>query len=171
MSYIIGWVILSATLLFFTLSRNHPYRFTRFLAFECLLSLIFLNASAWFKNPFSIQQIISWTLLVTSFMLAAHGFFLLKRRGHPEGDLEDTTVLITSGAYKYIRHPLYTSLLIFGLGAFIKNPSWLGVLLVGLTILGVTLTAIREETHNIARFGEEYLSYMENTKRFIPYLY
>jgi protein-S-isoprenylcysteine O-methyltransferase Ste14 len=104
-------------------------------------------------------------------MLAAHGFFLLKRKGHPEGDLEDTTVLITSGAYKYIRHPLYTSLLIFGLGAFIKNPSWLGVLLVGLTILGVTLTAIREETHNIARFGEEYLSYLENTKRFIPYLY
>ena len=48
MQFFIGWVILSGALLAFTLSRDHPYRFTRFLAFECLLSLAFLNASKWF---------------------------------------------------------------------------------------------------------------------------
>ncbi len=38
------WIFFSALLLAFTLVRLHPYRFTRFLAFDSLLGLIFLNA-------------------------------------------------------------------------------------------------------------------------------
>ena len=163
--------IFSCLLLFFTLFRSHPYRFPRFLVFESILSLIFLNAESWFVDPLSCLQCISWFFLFASLMLALHGFFLIKTKGKPAGDFEDTTLLITNGAYRYIRHPLYTSLLFFGLGAFLKDPSLLGLGLFAVLVAGVVLTANIEEQHNRDRFGRDYEEYCQKTKRFIPFIY
>lgn len=171
MLYFWFWVFFSVLLLVFTLIRPHPYRFTRFLAFVSLLGLIFHNADRWFVDPFSVRQIVSWIFLAGSLFLAVHGFTLIKTEGNPTGDFEDTTNLITRGAYRFIRHPLYSSLLLFGLGAFLKGPSLLGGGLVGALFMGVILTARIEEKHNLERFGEEYQQYMDKTKRFIPYIY
>ncbi len=165
------WILFSALLLAFTFIRPHPYRFTRFLAFDSLLGLIFLNADRWFVDPFSSRQIISWIFLAGSLFLVVHGFTLIKTQGNPAGDFEDTTSLITSGAFRFIRHPLYSSLLLFGLGAFLKEPSLLGGGLVGTLIVSVFLTARIEEKHNLDRFGEEYLEYCNKTKRFFPFIY
>ncbi len=171
MLYFWFWVFFSVLLLVFTLIRPHPYRFTRFLAFVSLLGLIFLNADRWFVDPFSVRQIVSWIFLAGYLFLAVHGFTLIKTEGNPTGDFEDTTNLITRRAYRFIRHPLYSSLLLFGLGAFLKGPSLLGGGLVGALFIGVILTARIEEKHNLERFGEEYQQYMDKTKRFIPYIY
>ena len=165
------WIFFSVLLLVFTLIRPHPYRFTRFLAFVSLLGLIFLNADRWFADPFSGRQIISWFFLAGSLLLAVHSFTLIKTEGNPSGDFEDTTRLITRGAYRFIRHPLYSSLLLFGLGAFLKNPSLLGGGLLGALFAGVILTAKIEEKHNLERFGHEYKHYMDKTKNFVPYIY
>ncbi len=108
--------------------------------------------------------------LAGAFLLAVHGFTLIKTIGNPEGDFEDTTTLITTGAYRYIRHPLYTSLLL-GLGVFLKDPSLPGVGLLGTTILGVALTAHIEEKYTLIRFGEAYRTYIDKTNRFIPFIY
>lgn len=171
MMYLILWIAFSAVLLGFTLLRPHPYRWTRFLAFESILSLLFLNAQAWFADPFSSHQIISWILLLGSAGLAGHGFWLIKSRGQPEGDLEDTTRLITSGAYRYIRHPLYASLILLALGAYCKDPSPLGAFLAAAAGSGAFLTARTEERFNLERFGDIYREYMEKTKRFIPFIF
>lgn len=169
--YLALWGIFTVLLLGFTLSRSHPYRFTRFLAFESIQSLIFLNARVWFLEPFAWYQLLSWFFLAGSLILVSWGFALLKTRGKPDGDVEETTSLVTTGLYRYIRHPLYSSIIIFALGAFLKDPSWVGALLVLTTALGVILTARIEESHNLERFGEEYRTYMKNTSRFIPFIY
>jgi protein-S-isoprenylcysteine O-methyltransferase Ste14 len=171
MVYFLMWVLFSLVLLGFTLSRPHPYRCSRFLAFDSLLGLIFLNAKKWFSDPFSVLQAFSWLLLVGSLLLAVHVFFLIKTRGNPDGNLGDTTSIIMIGAYRYIRHPLYTSLLLLGLGAFLKDPSIPAGCLLATTFLGVYLTAGIEEGHNLDRFGEKYKQYSKRTKRFIPYLF
>jgi protein-S-isoprenylcysteine O-methyltransferase Ste14 len=171
MIYWIAWGLFTTLLLGFTLIRPHPYRFSRFLAFESIISLVFLNARVWFMNPFSLLQVLSWISLLGSIALVVHGFFLLKTQGEPEGDFEDTTRLITSGAYQYIRHPLYASLLLLGVGVFLKNPSWIGAALLTTTLLGAVLTARIEEDHNLERFGDEYREYMEKTSIFIPLIY
>ena len=171
MVYFLAWILFTIILLGFTLARSHPYRFSRFLAFESILSLIFLNAPVWFLNPFSALQVISWICLIGSLYLVGQGFFLIKTKGNPEGEFEDTTSLITSGVYEYIRHPLYTSLLLFSLGVFLKDPTLLGIGLVITTIIGVYLTARIEEGHNLERFGDAYQDYMDQTKRFIPKIF
>ena len=169
--YLILWVIFTALLLGFTLVRSHPYRFPRFLAFESILSLIFLNAGVWFQDPLSWPQLLSWFFLAGSLGLAVGGFYLIKTQGNPSGDFEDTTTLITTGLYRHIRHPLYSSLIVFALGAFLKEPSLIGIALVLTTLLGCLLTARIEERHNLERFGVKYQDYMERTKRFIPYIF
>ena len=169
--YFALWGFFTALLLGFTLARSHPYRFPRFLAFESILSLIFLNARVWFLAPLSWQQLLSWFFLAGSLLLAGWGFILIKARGAPEGDFEDTTRLITTGVYRFVRHPLYSSLIFFALGAFLKEPAWISGFLVLTTVVGVVLTAGIEERHNLERFGEEYQNYMKRTKRFIPYLF
>ena len=165
------FTVLSAIFLFLTLKRPHAHRFYRLVTFETVLALSLINAGVWFENPFSPIQIVSWLFLFGSIPLALHGFNILRTRGETEGDIEGTTRLIESGAYRYIRHPLYGSLLLVGIGAFLKAPSWVGGTLLGLECIAAYLTAIAEERDNIVKFGELYRSYMSRTKMFIPFLF
>jgi protein-S-isoprenylcysteine O-methyltransferase Ste14 len=164
------FILLSIFLLIFTLKRPHRHRFPRFFAFECIVGLVLLNARSWFQNPFSLRHVVSWIFLMGSLVLAIHGFQLLRIAGYPKNDIEDTTQLITTGAYRYIRHPLYCSLLVGGVGVFLKRPSLLG-LIPFLLLAGFAFWAAKiEEEENIAKFDEEYRTYMESTKMFIPFL-
>ena len=157
--------------------RSHG--FFRFFAFEALLILLLLNADSWFLQPLSLQQVISWSLLVGSLLLAIHGFSLLRQIGRPEKSIKDasrigiekTTRLVTSGAYRYIRHPLYASLLIFGWGAFLKQISLPAGLMLSATLIALYLTARLEEQENLQNFGVAYAEYMQHTKMFIPWLF
>lgn len=161
---------LTILLLIFTLRRPYRHRFSRFIVFESLLTLIVRNADTWFCDPFSFIHIISWVLLVGSLLLAIHGFRLLRVVGSPTGDLEDTTRLITTGAYHYIRHPLYCSLLLLGVGVFLKRPTLLDCSFLIILLISVYATAKVEERDNIIKFGHAYHRYMEKTRMFIPFL-
>ncbi|MEJ2300039.1 MAG: methyltransferase [Anaerolineales bacterium] len=110
-------------------------------------------------------------LLFSSLLLALHGFRLLRLIGQPQGPIENTTKLVTAGAYQYIRHPLYCSLILLGLGIYLKDPSAVGALL--LVVLGASLYATGrvEESENLHKFGDEYARYLERTKMFIPFLF
>jgi len=85
--------------------------------------------------------------------------------------IEKTTELITVGAYRYIRHPLYSSGLFGTWGVFFKHPSWMGICLTIITTFFLTMTAKIEEAENIRYFGEAYQSHMKHTKMFLSYLF
>ena len=148
--------------------RSHG--FSRFFAFETILGLILLNVDHWIRDPFSLLQIISWFLLLASLFLVIHGFYLLRRIGRPEGKIESTTTLVTVGAYTYIRHPLYSSLLLLAWGVFFKDPSLWGTILVLAASAFLFATAKVEEAENVDKFGADYVAYTKRTKMFIPFL-
>lgn len=151
----------------------------RFLAFECVLALVLLEARGWFVRPLAPHQLVSWSLLAASAVLALHAFGLLRRRGRPgaahggPADLgfEKTSVLVTSGAYRWIRHPLYASVLLAAWGAFCKGPGWPGALLAVAATLLLEATARTEEKENVEKFGTAYVEYARRTWRFIPFVY
>lgn len=78
--------------------------------------------------------------------------------------------LVTSGIYRFIRHPQYTGLLLLSLG-MIANWATLSLLVLYpvMAVLYVRL-AKREEQDMIAEFGDEYLEYRKRTKMFIPFV-
>jgi protein-S-isoprenylcysteine O-methyltransferase Ste14 len=153
--------------------------FFRFFAWVAILGLALLNIDLWFRDPLSWHQMISWVLLIISAFLVIVGVRLLKREGEPDEQrdevplvaFEKTTALVTTGTYRYIRHPLYSSLLFLAWGIFFKAPSWLGGLLALAATLFLVATARVEEAENIRFFGEAYREYMTRTKMFVPYLF
>ncbi|MEW5938091.1 MAG: isoprenylcysteine carboxylmethyltransferase family protein [Chloroflexota bacterium] len=180
------WIIfLFGSILIVAVSRKslrqpRSHGFYRFFAWEAILGLFLVNVNLWFRDPFSWRQIISWILLFASFVPLGFGVHALRTRGkqaaHREGDaslyaFEKTTQLVTSGIYRYIRHPLYSSLLLLAWGIFFKLPSWSGGLLVGAATLFLFLTALADERECVEFFGAPYQEYMQRTKRFLPFLF
>jgi protein-S-isoprenylcysteine O-methyltransferase Ste14 len=173
---IIVFVLASAGIVYlsrWSLIKPRSHGFYRFFAFEFILALILLNLNAWFKSPGAWHQVLSWTLLVISLVPLAFGVRSLVARGKPacqrEGEpqllgFEKTTALVTRGIYAYIRHPLYSSLLLLAWGVFFKAPGWAGA------ALALFFTARADEAECNAYFGEAYRDYMQHTKRFVPFV-
>lgn len=170
---LIVFVIVSSGITWFSwphLRNLRSHGFYRFFAFESILALLLLNVNYWFDQPFSACQVVSWMLLCLSLVLAVAGFYLLHQRGKPKSGLEDTTVLVKTGVYKYIRHPLYASILFLGWGIFLKSVSLLSVALILAATIFIVATARVEEAENIYKFGEAYLAYIKTSKKFLPFL-
>jgi protein-S-isoprenylcysteine O-methyltransferase Ste14 len=165
-----------------SLKAPRSHGFYRFFAWECILALFFLNFinwGQWFGDPLSVRQLISWILLIGCIVPAVYGARLLHTRGKPSSrraddgtllGLEKTTQLVTTGVFRYVRHPLYSSLLLLAWGVFFKHPSWIS----GAVVLGATAfllaTAKVEERENIRHFGAAYRAYMQDTKMFMPFV-
>ena len=179
---IIVFVVISAGLAWLSRSSLRGFRFHgfyRFFAWESLLVLVMLNLDYWFVEPFSILQIVSWLLLTVSLFLVIHGFQSLRVVGKPDSKRDDpsligiekTTELVTVGAYRYIRHPMYSSGLYGAWGVFFKHPSWVSFVLAVITTFFLTMSAKMEEAENVRFFGAAYQHYMKRTKMFVPFLF
>jgi protein-S-isoprenylcysteine O-methyltransferase Ste14 len=158
--------------------RSHGFH--RFFAWETILGLFLLNVGVWFVNPFAWHQCIAWMLLCACVVPAVWGTVLLKREGKPADaraqdprllTFERTTQLVNSGIYRYIRHPLYSSLLLLAWGIFFKRPSLAGGGLAILASASLVLTAHADEAECIRYFGPQYEAYMKTTSRFIPFVF
>jgi protein-S-isoprenylcysteine O-methyltransferase Ste14 len=162
-----------------SLRNFQSFGFFRFFAWEAIVGLILIQFDYWFHDPLGLRQVISWILLLISVVLVISGAVALKRSGKPDKSrgaphlrgIEKTTRLVTGGIYRYIRHPLYSSMLIGGVGVFLKRPAIDGVILIILLSIFVLITAKKEEGENLRYFGPEYQNYMNGTKRFIPFLF
>ena len=172
------------TLALIYISRNslrspRSHGFYRFFAWECILGLFLVNVNFWFVQPFTWNQLVSWTLLFVSFVPLGFGVRFLRTQGKQadkrEGDpslyaFEKTTDLVTSGIYKYIRHPLYCSLLLLTWGILFKHITLTAAALAVTATIFLVFTAKADEAECIQFFGEQYQNYMQKTKRFIPFL-
>lgn len=154
-----------------SLRRPGSYVYYRGFAWEAILGMFIYNARFWFKDPLSWHQVVSWILLIISLVLVVWGIVLLKRAGDPTDALEGTTRLVQTGIFKFIRHPLYSSLLFLAWGIFFKSP---GVLVGCCGIIAsafLVATARADELLCRQKFGQMYNEYMNGTKMFIPFIF
>jgi protein-S-isoprenylcysteine O-methyltransferase Ste14 len=177
------FVVASAGIIYISrasLRAPRSHGFYRFFAWEAILALILLNAEYWFRDPFSLHQVISWIFLIISAFLVVHAVHLLRILGKPNAQRSDdeatigfekTTQLVSVGAYKYIRHPMYSSLLFLAWGVFFKDLSWSSGILALAATAFLVATAKMEESEDIRFFGAAYQTYIKQTKRFIPFLF
>lgn len=142
----------------------------RFFSFECILILVLFNYPIWFKDPFSLHQIISWILLILSIIVAVSGFYTFYSKGKPGDQMEVTTSLISTGLFRYIRHPLYLSLILGGFGVLAKDYGYIQWILALINLIALIITAKVEEKEMMKNFGNDYAVYMKKTKMFIPFI-
>jgi protein-S-isoprenylcysteine O-methyltransferase Ste14 len=170
LSIITGTIVIIIFSWFLSIKYKRYHGISRFFAFESVFILFLLNYRVWFTDPFSLIQIISWTLLIISIWAVTAGFILLKKKGKPTANFENTSKLVDTGIYGYIRHPLYLSIFLLGTGIVLKNPGKIQIVLGCINMVAVFITSKIEENEMIAKFGDEYRRYITRTKMFIPYI-
>jgi len=154
----------------FSVRAGRYHGIYRFFSFESIFVLVLLCAPVWFAHPWSWNQLVSWLILVGAIPLPIYGFRALRAGGKPEGQIENTTALVTSGIYHYIRHPLYASLLLLGTGIFFKDITLATGACALVNVLAMVATARTEEHEMLEKFGDAYARYMKGTKMFIPFV-
>jgi protein-S-isoprenylcysteine O-methyltransferase Ste14 len=107
--------------------------------------------------------------LVVSLWLFHRSHVDLGLNWSPTLELRESHQLVTHGIYRAIRHPMYTSLLLYGIGQALVVPNWFAGPFY--LIAMATLVALRlgvEERMMLDAFGDQYAAYMRSTKRLIP---
>lgn len=78
--------------------------------------------------------------------------------------------LVTTGLYRYCRHPQYVGLALVGLGALLLWPRFLVLIAYVLMLFLYRSLAALEERRCLAGFGDRYREYEDHTERFLPVL-
>ena len=122
------------------------------------------NQSAWF--------LVGVLLLFSGGLLRRHCWRMLGEYFTGEVIAKPEQQVISTGAYKWIRHPSYTAGIMMMAGIGLAFGNWASfVVLVG-TAFAVYLYRIRvEERALVETLGGAYQSYMEGRKRLIPFIF
>jgi protein-S-isoprenylcysteine O-methyltransferase Ste14 len=92
----------------------------------------------------------------------------LGRQWSAQLQLREQHQLVTSGPYRRVRHPLYTSGFGMLVGFALVTAHWIFVLFAALTIVGLVVRVPKEEQMMLEEFGDQYRQYMAATGRFFP---
>ena len=79
--------------------------------------------------------------------------------------------LIRSGPYKWIRNPMYLSIILFYFPIVVQHLTWINGTVFFILVTVLVLKMRMEEHFLEALFDQEYLEYKSNSKRLIPYIY
>ena len=111
--------------------------------------------------PLSFRLVILGLALITAVCLLISGHVVTRHEKRPDG-------VVSTGAFRYVRHPLYLASLLSYLGLTVSTMS-IGsfLLLVGIFVF-YNYIASYEEKLLEARFGNEYGRYKEKTGKWIP---
>jgi protein-S-isoprenylcysteine O-methyltransferase Ste14 len=143
-----------------------------------LVSLAFLSALIWIATPllaFADYPLRPVPFIAGMACLALGLWFLYRSHADLGGnwsitlEIHETHQLVTQGAYRHVRHPIYLALLLYASGQALVLPNWVAgpSYLVAVTLL-FTLRVGPEERMMHEEFGKEYESYMARTKRLVP---
>ncbi|MBN1971066.1 MAG: hypothetical protein JW870_16990 [Candidatus Delongbacteria bacterium] len=82
-------------------------------------------------------------------------------------NVSDDSIMVTNGIYKFIRHPMYSSLLFFALGVVINLHDMLTMALFVFLLVDLYLKASYEEKE-LCKKHKNYVDYMQSSDRFFP---
>lgn len=98
-----------------------------------------------------------WSMRVTTIQITA--------------DVAPDSNLVTDGPYEFIRHPMYTAVLIVVIGLLLNSYSFPRAMATFILVIDLYLKASYEETLLVRYFKKGYEDYQKKTKRFVPFLY
>ena len=114
--------------------------------------------------------------IVPGVVAMASGLWLFWRSHADLGDSWSVTLelnanhrLVTRGVYRFVRHPMYLSFVVLGIGQALLLANWIaGLAGLASVALLVIVRVPREERMMIEQFGDEYREYMRRTGGVLP---
>lgn len=130
-----------------------------------LLILIFITGPNIPSNPLFLGMFL---LGIMVGVLAVWNMRVSKLRTNPE--VAEGSKLVTSGIYKYIRHPMYLGLILVSFALVLDYLTFLRIFLFDLLVLNQYLKLTYEEKL-LQKHFKDYKEYQKRTKKLIPFLY
>ena len=120
---------------------------------------------------FHTGSIVQWTGICLAVLALPMGISVFRNLGRNITDTVQTRTdhqLVTTGIYRFIRHPLYSTgfMLFFGLG--LLSGIWPALVLSIIVLFTLYIRSFEEERRLVAEFGERYIVYRERTGAFFP---
>lgn len=137
-----------------------------------LSPFVYLINPAWMAwSKIGLPEWIRWLGVVVGVFCVAGVYWLFSSIGSgitPTSATRREHTLVTSGPYRWVRHPLYTigSSMFISFGMMADN--WYIALLGILAFIAMAIRTPKEEANLVEKFGDEYREYMTRTGRFLP---
>jgi protein-S-isoprenylcysteine O-methyltransferase Ste14 len=118
--------------------------------------------------PRSMARAFGWPLLVGGISLMGWFFFTMRRADTPIDPREPVSNLATDGPFRYARNPGYLSMAMIYAGISSLANALFCILLLPAVLLVIQRGVIeREERYLERKFGEEYLRYKDQVRRWV----
>jgi len=123
----------------------------------------FLGISTVFTDYISlyIRLVILGVILLFAVYLIRSGHVVVSHGQRPSG-------VVSTGAFQYVRHPLYLGSIMFYFGLAVSTASLFSLVLVALIFFFYNYIANYEENLLEDRFPEEYRNYKKQTGKWMP---
>jgi protein-S-isoprenylcysteine O-methyltransferase Ste14 len=122
------------------------------------------------KADFNTSYWLSIILYIISLSLGIWAVFVMKIGNfNVVPDVKANSILVTKAPYKYIRHPMYTSVMLFCFGMMLTNYSTF-TLSIWIILLIVMFVKAKYEEYLLIEKFPSYKKYCANTKNFIPFI-
>ena len=137
-----------------------------------LSPFVYLINPAWMAwSKIGLPDWVRWIGVFLGILCVAGVYWLFSSIGSgisPTSATRREHKLVTSGPYRWVRHPLYTvgSSMFIAFGLMADN--WFIILLGVLAFILMAIRTPREEANLIEKFGDEYREYMKRTGAFLP---
>ena len=137
------------------------------------LILYLLSPPWWTWTIIPLGEWIQWSgiaiaLVPIFFLIWVHRH--LDRQWSIALELREDHQLITSGPYRYVRHPMYLGIFVYTMGLMMVSLDVLVVLFFAFTIWVNYRRIPREEQMLVQEFGDEYIEYIKRSGRLLPQL-
>lgn len=122
-------------------------------------------------TPWStITLVLGFLLLAIGSVLVLLGLVNLGRNLSPLPHPKEDAQLVEQGAYKIVRHPIYSGIIQGALGYALLTASWFALVLTVILFFFFDLKSRREEKYLALRFSN-YAAYRRRVKKLIPFVY
>jgi len=110
-------------------------------------------------------------LVVVGFVLITWTTVELGRQYSVYITLQQDHQLITSGPYRYIRHPRYLGVMVVALGLALLFRSWIALLALPFLLALLIFRLMDEEKLLREEFGGQWEEYVQRSWRLVPFIY
>jgi protein-S-isoprenylcysteine O-methyltransferase Ste14 len=125
----------------------------------------------WSTRPLTWQVVVSVILLAMAGLLSWTGTWALGRQWRLDAGLSDDHQLVTAGPYRFVRHPIYCSMLCLLLGIGLLITPWKLFLVAGVVFIAGTEIRVRIEDNLLSsRFDERFRQYQRSVPAYVPFV-
>jgi protein-S-isoprenylcysteine O-methyltransferase Ste14 len=148
---------------------EHPFGDAGQLILLCVFLVVwagdsfFMHKSTFVSDyvPLSVRLVILALAIMTGVYLFMSGHVVVAREERP-------TSVVSTGAFQYVRHPLYLGAILFYLGLAVSTASFISLVLLVVIFLFYNYIASYEERLMEIKFGEDYVTYKKRTGKWVP---